>query len=790
MIDKKLMTEEEIKLNFITPAIERTWGRNCIRMEFPITQGRIMIDGKKAKRARALKADYLLYYKDSSSHFPIAVVEAKDNSHSPLGGLPQAIKYALQMEDVPFAFASNGDSFVMHDMLTGAETTDIPMDAFPSPEELWQRYRAESSFSDNEEKMLSIPYYYKENDHEPRYYQWIAINRVLAAIARGETRMLIVLATGTGKTLVAFQIIWRLLQAGTVKRALFLADRDILVGQPMRDDFSPFGKKMYRIEKREMDTVHQVYLSLYHQMKNGAENYYTAYDRDFFDLVIVDECHRGSADEGSSWHQILDYFSSAIQVGMTATPKETKDTSNIEYFGSPIYTYSLKQGIDDGFLAPYKVVRVNLDIDINGYRPAPGTLDIHGRPVEDRIYEQKDFDRTLVVKERTLSVARRISDFLKETGRFSKTIVFCEDIEHAERMRNALVNENKDFVREHPHYIAQITSGSDEKDLLDDFTDPHEPYPVIAVTSRLMSTGVNSQTCQLVVLDRTIGSMTEFKQIVGRGTRVREDCGKLYFTIMDFRKNYVKFADPAFDGDPVQIKDVGEDGSFTDDSLGTDALVDDSRPESDNHPTGNMASRDGGHTDDRKNRGREKYVINGIPVSIVNEKVEYLDANGKLITESIIDYSRSNLRRLYPYYEEFRKIWFAQKKKQELLDQLVADGVFIDFVRDTIPESHVDDYDVLSYIGYEKQPLTKEERIDRILVSGYLDKFSRENQDIIHLLLDAYRDRDIDELTNMRILNMPEFIQINAPAAIVKGFGGKEKYMEMLSEIEQQIYAA
>ena len=519
MVDKKQMTEEEIKLNFITPAIERTWPKCCIGMERPITSGRIMIDGKKAKRGKAYYADYLLYYSDASSNFPIAVVEAKDNNHSPLSGLSQAIKYALKLKDVPFAFASNGDFFTMHDMLTGEEITNIPMDEFPSPEELWKRYRAEkSSFTDEEEKMLAVPYHYKEGDHEPRYYQWIAINRILGAIARGDKRMLIVLATGTGKTMVAFQIIWRLLQEGTVKRALFLADRDILVGQPMRDDFAPFGKKMYRIEKHEMDTVHQVYLSLYHQMKNGAENYYTAYDRDFFDLVIVDECHRGSANDDSSWHEILDYFDSAVQVGMTATPKETKDTSNIEYFGQPIYTYTLKQGIDDGFLAPYKVIRINLDIDINGYRPAPGTLDIHGKPVEDKIYEQKDFDRTIVVEERTLLVAKRITDFLKETNRYSKTIVFCEDIDHAERMCNALINENKDLVKKHPHYIAQITSGSEEKSLLEDFTDPHESYPVIAVTSKLMSTGVNTQTCQLVVLDRTIGSMTEFKQIIGRGT--------------------------------------------------------------------------------------------------------------------------------------------------------------------------------------------------------------------------------------------------------------------------------
>lgn len=521
-------------------------------------------------------------------------------------------------------------------------------------------------------------------------------------------------------------------------------------------------------------------------MKNGETNYYTAYDRDFFDLVIVDECHRGSADDGSSWHEILEYFDTAIQIGMTATPKETDSTSNIEYFGDgeelkPLYTYTLKQGIEDGFLAPYKVIRVNLDIDVNGFRPYPGMIDIHGEPLEDRIYEQKDFDRLLVIPERTMAVAKRISDFLKESDRYAKTIVFCEDIDHAERMCTALNNENSDLMIEFPHYIAQITSGSDEKYLLDDFTDPHEPLPVIAVTSRLMSTGVNSQTCRLVVLDRTVNSMTEFKQIIGRGTRVREDCDKLYFTIMDFRKNYVKFADPAFDGEPVRVKDIGEDGDFCD-------------PEDYGESTDNDTNTDDTTADifgDKNNKtGRKKYVIDGIHVEIINEAVEYLDANGNLITTSIIDYSRTNLLRLYPYFEEFRKVWLAQKKKEGLLQKLVRDGVFVDYVKETIPQLHVDDYDVLSYIGYEIAPLTKEERIERILVSGYLDKFSKENQDIIKLLLEAYKEHDIDELKNMRILNMPEFIQKGTPPSIVKGFGGKQKYIEMLAEVEQELYSA
>ena len=806
MIDKSQMTEEEIKLNYITPAITATWAKSSIRMEFPVTLGRIVIDGKKARRDKKGVADYLLFHNDSGTWFPLAVVEAKDNNHSVLGGMGQARRYAKAMK-VPFAFSSNGDAFAMYDDLTGTETDVshyIPMDKFPSPDDLWQKYKTESGLSDAAESLLSTPYYYREGMHEPRYYQWIAINKVLRAIADGRKRMLIVLATGTGKTLVAFQIIWRLLAAKKIRRALFLADRDVLISQPMRDDFAPFGKKMFRIENRNMDTTHEVYLSLYHQMKNGEKNFYTAYDRDFFDLVIVDECHRGSADDGSSWHEILEYFSSTIQVGMTATPKETEETSNIEYFGGgvdtkPLYTYSLKQGIQDGFLAPYKVLKVNLDIDINGFRPYPGMLDIFGKPVEDRIYEQKEFDRVIVVPERTATVARRITDFLKETDRFDKAIVFCEDIEHAQRMVTALINENNDLYSidgEKP-YIVQITSGSEDKIYLDDFTDPHEERPVVAVTSRLMSTGVNSQTTKLVVLDRTVNSMTEFKQIIGRGTRVREDCDKLYFTIMDFRKNYVKFADPAFDGEPVAVKEFGENDPFTDDDdfvgneQGETDSVDDTNANWDGGDDSEWDDSEDNEEDGRRKKGkRKKIYVDGIPVSIVNEMVEYMDANGNLITMSIIDYSRNNMRRMYTYFEKFREVWLAQKKKEELLQKLVSEGVFIDYVKETLPKENVDDYDVLSYIGYDIEPLTKDERIDRILASGYLDKFTPENQDIIRLLLEAYRTHDIDELTNMRILSMPEFIKKGTPPAIVKGFGGREKYMEMLDEVEEMLYAS
>ena len=805
MIDKSQMTEEEIKLNYITPAIEATWAKTSIRMEFPVTLGRIIIDGKKARRDKKGVADYLLFHNDSGSWFPIAVVEAKDNNHSVIGGMGQARRYAKAMK-VPFAFSSNGDAFAMYDDLTGTETDVshyIPMDKFPSPEELWQKYKSESGISDDAEKLLSTPYYYREGMNEPRYYQWIAINKVLNAIANGRKRMLIVLATGTGKTLVAFQIIWRLLAAKRIRRALFLADRDILVSQPMRDDFAPFGKKMYRIENRNMDTAHEVYLSLYHQMKNGEQNFYTAYDRDFFDLVIVDECHRGSANEDSSWHEILEYFSSAIQVGMTATPKETEETSNIEYFGDgvetkPLYTYSLKQGIQDGFLAPYKVIKINLDIDINGFRPYPGMLDIFGEPVKDRIYEQDEFDKTIVIPERTQTVAKRITEFLKDTNRYDKAIVFCVDIEHAQRMVTALINENSDLFSidgEKP-YVVQITSGSDDKKYLDDFTDPHELRPVIAVTSRLMSTGVNSQTCKLVVLDRKVETIAEFKQIIGRGTRVREDCDKLYFTIMDFRKNYVEFANPAFDGEPVAVKEFGENDPFTDDESDNNIGQVDSDNTDDTFKELHRGDNDDWtEADDIDEAGlkkgkRKKLYVDGVPVNIVNEMVEYMDANGNLITMSIIDYSRANLLRMYTYFEKFREVWLAQKKKDELLQKLVSEGVFVDYVKETLPKENIDDYDVLSYIGYNIDPLTKDERIDRILASGYLDKFSPENQDIIRLLLEAYRTHDIDELTNMRILNMPEFVEKGSAPSIVNGFGGKEKYMEMLNEIERQIYAA
>lgn len=675
-------------------------------MEYYFTDGRIQIEGKKASRKEGKKADYLLYFRPN---FPIAIVEAKDNKHTVLGGMRQAIEYADILK-VPFAYSSNGDGFVERDMLTGAER-NISMDQFPTAEELWARYKAETGMSNAQEILATAPYYYAVGGKVPRYYHAIAINRTLNAIAKGQDRILLVLATGTGKTLVAFQIMYKLLEAKQVRKILFLADRNILVDQSRDNDFKPLDRVMTKIEGHKTDTSYQVYLSLYHQLKDANGEYYKDFEPDFFDLIIVDECHRSSADEKSTWHEILDYFSSAIHIGMTATPKETEDVSNIHYFGEPLYTYSLKQGIEDGFLAPYKVIRVNLDIDVNGYRPYPGMVDINGNPVEDRIYEQNDFDRAIVVDERNAIVAQRISEYLRETDPYAKTIVFCVDIPHAERMSQALRKENPDLCLEDIRYVTQITGDNPEgKAQLDNFIDPYEKYPVIAVTSRLMSTGVDAKTCKVIALDRPVGSMTEFKQIIGRGTRVREDCGKMFFTILDFRRNYTKFSDPDFDGEPVMIYDVAEDGEFPAETDPPAAGGGEDTP-----PT------IGGDTDDGGRR--TQYHINGVDVNIINEKVDYLDANGNLITMSIIEYSRINMNKIYSGMDEFRQVWLAEKNKQELLDQLENDGVFVEIVKDMIANKPTDEYAVLTYIGYGQVNMNVKGAAQKNLNTGWLKEF-------------------------------------------------------------------
>src|SRR5659263_57737 len=616
-IDKKALSERDICTKYITPAILRA-GWNVytqIREEVAFTKGRIIIKGSSISRGELKRADYILYYK---INIPIAVIEAKDNNHIIGDGMQQALVYA-QMLDVPFVYSTNGDGFLEHDfgVTSGQVEKELSLDAFPSPEVLWKRYCAYKGIDETKQQIVTQSYYSDGSGKIPRYYQTIAINRTIEAIAKGQDRILLVMATGTGKTFTAFQIIWRLWKSRTKKRILYLADRNILIDQTKTNDFKPFGTAMTKIENRNVDTSFEIYLSLYQAVTGSEEwrNIYKQFSPDFFDLVVVDECHRGSAAEESAWREILEYFSSATQIGMTATPKETKDISNIHYFGEPIYTYSLKQGIDDGFLAPYKVIRIDLDKDLTGWRPEKGKQDKYGQDIEDRIYNQKDFDKTLVIDQRTQLVAWKVTEFLKATDRFDKTIVFCEDIDHAERMRQALTNENADLVAQNRKYVMRITGDNAEgKAELDNFILPESRYPVIATTSKLMNTGVDAQTCKLIVLDQRIQSMTVFKQIIGRGTRINEDLNKFYFTIMDFKKATELFADPKFDGEPVVIYQPG--------------------------PGGSPLPPDEGGDDSQK---RIKYVVNDVPVKVVAERVQYYDQHGKLITESLKDYTRNTV---------------------------------------------------------------------------------------------------------------------------------------------------
>ncbi|MGH7875354.1 MAG: EcoAI/FtnUII family type I restriction enzme subunit R, partial [Candidatus Binatia bacterium] len=634
-MNKKDLTEADIRTKFITPALVPPGGRwdlmSQLREEVYFTKGRVIVRGKTVKRGDAKKADYLLYYKPG---IPIAVIEAKDNNESLGAGMQQALQYA-EILDVPFAYSSNGDAFLEHDR-TGdgaAIEREVSLDQFPSPDDLWKRFSAVKGYTQAQELVTAQDYYDDGSGKTPRYYQVIAINRTVEAIAKGENRILLVMATGTGKTYTAFQIIWRLWKSGAKKRILFLVDRNILADQTKTNDFKPFGQAMTKITNRTADKAFEIYLALYQAVTGTEEeqNIYKQFSPDFFDLVVVDECHRGSAADDAAWHKVLNYFSSATQIGMTATPKETKEISNIEYFGEPIYTYSLRQGISDGFLAPYKVVRIGLDKDLDGWRPERGKTDRYGEEIEDREYNVLDYDRNLVLKKRTELVAAKITEFLKATDRFAKTIVFCEDIEHAERMRQALVNANSDLAGANSRYVMRITGDNDEGKLqLDNFIDPESTFPVIVTTSRLMSTGVDAQTCHLIVLDRRINSMTEFKQIIGRGTRINEDYNKLYFTIMDFRRATALFADPDFDGAPVQIYEPAADQSPVPPDDPGEVL-----------PENMQAGRDdGGELDGTPPDGsprRNKYYVDDVAVSVVSERVQYLDADGRLITETLKD---------------------------------------------------------------------------------------------------------------------------------------------------------
>lgn len=777
LVKKHEMSEEDIKLRFITPAIETAgWDRNKqIKMEYYFTDGRIIVRGKTTKRGKRKFADYLLYYKPN---LPLAIVEAKDNTYSLGAGMQQAIEYA-DILDVPFAYTSNGDGFIEHDMKNGTEK-ELSIDSFPSPEDLWKRYKGETSMTEEQESIITQPYYFQLGEKTPRYYQRIAINRTIDAVARGQNRILLVMATGTGKTYTAFQIIHRLWKSGTKKKILFLADRNILVDQTMTQDFKPFAKVMTKIEGKKLDSSYEIFLSLYHQLA-GDENEepFRFFEPNFFDLIVIDECHRGSAKEESRWRKILEYFSSATQIGMTATPKETKDVSNASYFGDPIYIYSLKQGIDDGFLAPYKVVRVGLNKDLEGFRPTVGQRDIYGVEIEDREYNIKDYDKNLIIDDRTVAVAKRISRLLKENNdRFAKTIVFCENIDHAERMRQALVNENSDLVAQNPKYIMRITGDNQEgKAELDNFIDEDSKYPVIVTTSKLLTTGVDCKTCKFIILDSTINSMTEFKQIIGRGTRLKPEYGKEYFTIMDFRNACRLFADPGFDGDPISVID-GDEGDGPKPPKppkpGDDSTMNPSIPEDD---------------DDEAFESKHKYRIRGIEVKILNERVQYYDKDGKLITESIIDYSKKNILGEYATLDSFLQAWNSESKKQAIIDELQEQGVLLEALREAAGNPDIDDFDLICHIAYDKAPLTKEERVNNVRKRGYLYKYSDMAQKVLAALLDKYMNEGIKDISNLEILSNDPFRQFGTPMKIAKLFGGKNGYLQAVNDLQSQIYA-
>jgi len=784
-MDKKELTEADIRTKFITPALLPPSGRwdlmTQLREEVYFTKGRVIVRGKTVKRGEAKKADYLLYYKPG---IPIAVIEAKDNNETVGAGMQQALEYA-EILDLPFAYSSNGDAFLEHDR-TGAVATverEIPLDQFPRPEKLWTRFSKAKGYTAAQEVVTTQDYYDDGSGKAPRYYQLIAINRTVEAIARGENRILLVMATGTGKTYTAFQIIWRLWKSGAKKRILFLVDRNILADQTKTNDFKPFGQAMTKITNRTADKAFEIYLSLYQAVTGTEEeqNIYKQFSPDFFDLVVVDECHRGSAADDAAWHKILTYFSSATQMGMTATPKETKEISNIEYFGDPSYTYSLRQGISDGFLAPYKVVRIGLDKDLEGWRPEKGKTDRYGQEIEDREYNDLDFDRNLVLKKRTAVVAAKITEFLKATDRFAKTIVFCEDIEHAERMRQALVNANPDLAGANSKYVMRITGDNEEGKLqLDNFIDPESTFPVLVTTSRLLSTGVDAQTCHLIVLDRRINSMTEFKQIIGRGTRINEDYNKLYFTIMDFRRATALFADPDFDGDPVQIYEPSADQSPVPPDDPGEVSAEDTQASGDDGGENNGLPDDG-------SRRRNKYYVDDVEVSVVSERVQYLDADGRLITETLKDYTRKTVRQQYQSLNAFLSAWSDAERKQAIVEELARQGVFLDELAEQVGRDY-DAFDLVCHIAFDQPPLTRRERADRVKKRDVFTKFGKKARGVLGALLDKYADGGIKSVESLDILKVDPLTTFGTPVEIIKAFGGKAKYLAAIRELEIALY--
>jgi type I restriction enzyme R subunit len=789
-MNKKDLSESDIKAKFITPAITGAgWDEQTqLGREIFFTDGRIYVKGRMTARGKRKFADYILFYKPN---VPIAVIEAKDNKHSVRGGIQQALGYANTL-DIPFVFSSNGDGFYFHDKTAtdGEIEKELSLEEFPSPELLWEKYKKYKGIDAPEvEEVITQDFYQDGSGRSPRYYQQNAVNRTIEAVAKKQDRILLVMATGTGKTYTAFQFIYRLWKSGAKKRILFLADRTALIDQTARGDFRHFKDAMTIIKQKKIDTAYNVYLALYQGLSDsqGADAY-KQFSPDFFDLVVIDECHRGSAKEDSAWREILRYFNTATHIGMTATPKETDKVSNIEYFGDPIYTYSLKQGIDDGFLAPYKVVKVTLDIDAEGWRPPKGYVDKDGNPVEDRIYNRTDFDRNIIVEERRKIVAAKITEFLKGYDRFAKSIVFCIDIEHAEGMRTALANANADLVAQNSKYIMQITGDNQEgKRELDNFINPIEKYPVIATTSKLMTTGVDAQTCKLIILDSNIGSMTEFKQIIGRGTRINEEYGKSYFTIIDFRNVTNLFADPDFDGDPVMIKQVGEDDDLTgtEEETTDDTITDVDGEEVDFPETPDYPEIEGGG--DIVEEPRVKIRVDGVQVKIVNERVQYLGADGKIITESLKDYTKKNITEHFQTIDDFLNRWNQSDKKKAIVDELEEQGVFFEALKEEVGKDF-DPFDLICHIAFESKPLTRKERADNVKKRNYFTKYDEKAQAVINSLLDKYTDDGLLTIESTEVLKLDPLNKLGTPIELVKAFGGKPQYTAALKELENELY--
>lgn len=800
MLDKKTLSERDICTKYITPAIQLAgWDMHTQFLEeVSFTDGKIYVRGRLTSRGERKRADYILYYKPN---IPIAIVEAKDNNYSVRAGIQQALDYA-RILDIPCVFSSNGDGFLFHDRTATGENieTELGIDKFPTPEQLWEKYKKYKGITTPEvEKIAAQDYYFDGTSRKPRYYQQIAVNRTVEAIANGQNRILLVMATGTGKTYTAFQIIHRLWKSGAKKRILFLADRNALIDQTRRNDFKHFKDKMTVVKDRQIDKSYEIYLALYQGLSGNDEeaNAYKQFSRNFFDLIVIDECHRGSAKEDSSWREILTYFQNATHICLTATPKETDTASNTEYFGDPVYTYSLKQGIDDGFLAPYRVVRIALNIDAEGWRPEQGKTDKDGNVVEDRIYNRKDYDKSLVIEERTDIVAQKLTEFLKGYDRFAKTIVFCVDIDHAERMRTALARHNSDLVAGNYKYIMQITGDNDEgKRELDNFINPEEKYPVIATTSELMTTGIDAQTCKVIVLDANINSMTKFKQIIGRGTRINEEYDKMYFTILDFRNVTDLFADKDFDGDPIRVKPISQDEDLSmlvieeeentltvlDEISGEEIVFEKAKiryPDG-SQPFGNWIARE-------PNSNREKVVVNGVDVSVLVSRELYFDHQGRPITVSLKDHTKEIITGKYASLDDFLTRWKNTERKEAIITELIEQGVMVEALYEAV-DKQVDLFDLICHVAYDQPPLTRKERANNVKKRNYFTKYGEKAKKVMEALLDKYADEGITNIENIEVLRVNPFDEFGSPIEIINEFGSKEKYLQAIKELETELY--